>query len=267
MIREPVVSGLFYPNDKKKLLKYLDNFIRITETKENAKMVISPHAGYIYSGHVAGEVFSKVKVPDNVLVLGPNHTGLGRRFAIMSEGEWQTPLGNIKINEELANLIKGRSRLIHEDYLAHLQEHSIEVQLPFLLYINPNIKIVPLCVMSGDYTVLKELGILLAECIIEFGENVLIVVSSDMSHYLPQDEAIKKDKLAIEKILNLDGMGLLETCIKYDITMCGVYSTVIGIEAVKTLGVKTATLVKYATSGDINKDYKKVVGYSGIIIK
>lgn len=267
MIREPVVSGLFYPSDKKKLLKNLESFINLSETQEKVKLLISPHAGYIYSGYVAGAVFSKVIVPDNVVILGPNHTGLGRRFAIMSEGEWLTPLGSVKINEELATKIKNNSRLFEEDYLAHLQEHSIEVQLPFLLYKNPQVKIVPICIMNGDYTILKELGILIAKSIMEFGEDVLIVVSSDMSHYLPQDEAVRRDKMAIERILNLDTIGLLQTCMKFNITMCGIYPSVIGIEAVKTLGAKEATLVKYATSGDINKDYKKVVGYSGITIK
>lgn len=267
MIREPVVSGIFYPSDKKKLLKDLDSFINLSETQEMVKMVISPHAGYIYSGHVAGAVFSRILVPDNVIILGPNHTGLGRRFAIMSQGEWLTPLGSVKINEQLGNLIKNKSKLFEEDYLAHLQEHSIEVQLPFLLYRNPYVKIVPICIMHGDYTVLKELGILLAESIMEFGEDVLIVVSSDMSHYLSQDETVRRDSMAVEKILNLDAIGLLDTCMKFNITMCGIYPTVIGIEAVKTLGAKTAILIKYATSGDINKDYRKVVGYSGIVIK
>lgn len=267
MIREPVVSGVFYPSDKKKLLRDLDNFIDLSKSQENAKMIISPHAGYVYSGHVAGAVFSRIKVPDSVIILGPNHTGLGRRFAIMSEGEWLTPLGGVKINEELAKVIKNKSKLFEEDYLAHVQEHSIEVQLPFMLYKNPDIKIVPICVMHGHYNMLKELGILIAESIMEFKEDVLIVVSSDMSHYLPQEEAVKRDNMAIDRILNLDALGLLETCTNFNITMCGVYPSVIGIEAAKTLGAKESILVKYATSGDINRDYRKVVGYCGIIVK
>ncbi len=267
MIREPVVDGVFYPSNKDNLEKVLKNFIAPNKEQESSKMIISPHAGYIYSGHVAGAVFSKIKVPDNVIILGPNHTGLGRRFSIMSEGQWLTPLGSVKINEELARIIKKKSNLIEEDYLAHAQEHSIEVQLPFMIYKNPNLKIVPISVMYGNYNVLKELGILIAESIMEFQEDVLIVVSSDMSHYLTQDEAIKRDSIAIEKILNLDALGLLEACKSFNISMCGIYPSVIGIEAVKTLGAKESILVKYATSGDINRDYKKVVGYCGIIIK
>ncbi len=267
MIRLPVVSGSFYPANKEKLISQVQRFLETGEKEEKAKLVISPHAGYIYSGHVAGAVFSSVYVPDNVLLLGPNHTGLGSRFSIMMDGEWKTPLGSVPINAKLASLIKDKSLLIEDDYMAHVEEHSIEVQLPFLQYKNPKIKIVPIAIKHSEYERLKELGISIANALEEFGEETLIVVSSDMSHYISQEEAKYKDFIAIDRILNLDALGLLEVCFKYDITMCGIFPTVVGIEAVKTLGAKEAKLIKYATSGDINKDYRKVVGYAGVLIK
>lgn len=266
MIRKAVVSGTFYPSGKEKLISQLKTFFIQTE-EEKVLALISPHAGYIYSGSVAGAVFSRVVVPDNIILLGPNHTGMGRRFSMMMDGEWETPLGMVKIHKELAKIIKNNAVLVEEDYLAHLEEHSLEVQLPFLLYKNPNIKIVPIAIMHADYNLLKELGIALATSIEEFGEDVLIVISSDMSHYISHEEANKRDSLAIEKILSLDGLGLLEVCYQHDITMCGVYPAIVGIECAKTLGCKSAKLIKYSTSGEVNHDYRRVVGYAGIIIK
>jgi len=267
MIRIPVVSGSFYPFEKDKLLGLLKVYLTTQEKEERAKLVIAPHAGYIYSGHVAGAVFSSVYVPDNILLLGPNHTGLGSRFSIMLEGEWKTPLGNVPINSKLAEIIKNKNKLFEDDYMAHAEEHSLEVQLPFLQYKNPKITIVPIAIKHAEYERLKELGISIASALEEFGEETLIVVSSDMSHYIAQEEAKKKDFIALDRILNLDALGLLEVCFNYDITMCGVFPTVVGIEAVKTLGAKDAKLIKYATSGDINKDYHRVVGYAGVIVK
>jgi AmmeMemoRadiSam system protein B len=267
MIRMPAVSGSFYPSNKEKLLAQIKSFLVIEENEEKIKLVIAPHAGYIYSGHVAGAVYSKIHVPNNVVLLGPNHTGLGSKFSIMSDGEWRIPLGSVPINSKLANLIKNKNKLFNEDYMAHVEEHSLEVQLPFLLYKNQEVKIVPIAIKHAEYTTLKELGIAIANAIEELGEETLIVVSSDMSHYISQEEAKKKDFIALGRILDLDALGLLEVCFNNDITMCGIFPAVVGIEAVKTLGAKEAKLVKYATSGDINRDYHRVVGYAGVIIK
>lgn len=266
MYRMPVVSGSFYPSDKNKLQKMLDSFCLHVPDEKKVISLISPHAGYIYSGHVAGSVFSNVKVPDNVILLGPNHTGMGKRFSIMDEGIWVTPLGNVPINKTLAESILQNTSLLEIDTLSHLEEHSLEVQLPFLIYKNPKVSIVPIALMHGDLLRLKSIGLAIAESIKNCNEDVMIVISSDMSHYVSHEEAKKLDSLAIEKILNLDSQGLIEVCSFYNITMCGLYPAVAGIEASIALGAKNVELIKYATSGDINKDYRRVVGYAGIII-
>lgn len=265
-IREPVVSGQFYPSSPSKLSTMIKNFTNFSNTKVSAKVVISPHAGYIYSGSVAGEVFAKVLIPNDIILLGPNHTGLGRRFSIMKECEWRIPLGNIIVNTELAELITKNFEKIEDDSLAHMGEHSLEVQLPFLYFINPKINIVPITIMYGTHEELKLLGKAIAESIKSYKKDVLIVVSSDMSHYISHQEALNRDKKAIEKILNFDSKGLLDVCKRFDITMCGIFPAVVGIEAALSLNAKHANLVKYTTSGEVSGDYNHVVGYAGIII-
>jgi len=266
-IREAIVSGQFYPSNPSKLKALIQSFVLEKMDKIVAKAVISPHAGYIYSGGVAGYLFSSVKIPDTVVLLGPNHTGIGRRFAIMKEGEWETPLGKVKINTELALSIMSRFDKLENDIYAHLREHSIEVQIPFLQFFNPSISIVPLCIMGGSLADLTRLGIAVADAIKSYNSDVLIVVSSDMSHYIPHEEAKKRDAKAIEKIVELDAEGLLEVCKRYDISMCGVYPAVSGISAAKSLEAKEGTLLKYTTSGEVSGDFDYVVGYAGIAIK
>lgn len=266
LVRQPAVSGQFYPSNPTKLKAMLHNFIKLDIEKRDVISLISPHAGYIYSGGVAGLVYSSVNIPDDIVLLGPNHTGLGRYFSIMEEGIWETPLGDIPINAELANLIKKKNNNLESDYLAHMREHSLEVQLPFLFDINPNISIVPIAIMSSDYEKLKEVGISIGEAIKEYGKKVLIVISSDMSHYVSQDWAVKNDKRAIDEIIQLNSYGLFKICKDLDITMCGVSPAICGIEASKILGAKIGELIKYTTSGDISGDYDYVVGYAGIII-
>ncbi len=264
--REPAVSGQFYPSNPEKLRQIVNSYIKKNLTKISAIAVIAPHAGYIYSGSVAGHVYSSVNIPDDIILLGPNHTGMGRQFSIMDEGLWEIPLGDIPINRELAELIKNKNSSIQSDYLAHMREHSLEVQLPFLFEINPEISIVPLTIMSGAYDKLKEVGISIGEAVRDYKKQVLIVISSDMSHYVSHDWAMKNDRRAIEKILDLNSKELLDTCRDYEITMCGLYPAICGIEAAKVLGAKKAELIKYATSGEVSGEFDYVVGYAGIII-
>lgn len=267
IIREAVVSGQFYPANKAKLSSIINSFVT-TEKKDKiyAKAVISPHAGYVYSGSVAGELYSSVHIPNTVVLLGPNHTGLGRRFAIMKEGMWETPLGKVEIASNLAELIYSKFNKLDDDAYAHLREHSIEVQLPFLQFFNPDIKIVPICIMSGHYQELNQLGLAIADAIKLHKKNVLIVVSSDMSHYISHSDALKRDKKAIEKIVMLDGEGLLKVCEEYDITMCGVFPAVCGISAAKSLGARAGRLIRYKTSGEVSGDFDYVVGYAAIVL-
>lgn len=265
-IREAVVSGQFYPSNASKLKALIQSFVSQKEGKIDAKVVISPHAGYVYSGNVAGLLYSSIVIPDTVVLLGPNHTGLGRRFAIMTEGIWETPLGKININSELAKEISSGFEKIEDDVYAHVREHSIEVQLPFLQFFNPEVSIVPICIMDGSYIDLEKLGNAVADAIKSYKGNVLVVVSSDMSHYIPHDEAKKRDAKAIEKIISLDSKGLIDVCQTYDITMCGVYPAAVGICTAKSLGASKGTVIKYSTSGEVSGDYDYVVGYAGIAI-
>jgi len=267
MIRKPAVANQFYPGDKKNLTKEIESYAIKEEKKEEVLGLIAPHAGYMYSGRVAGSVYSVVNIPDNVVIICPNHTGMGSNAAIMSEGVWQMPTGDVGINSQLSRLIKDQSKNLEEDEQAHVREHSLEVQLPFLQYFNPNFQMVPICLAGRDLKFCQDIGLALARAKKEFNQPVLIVASSDMTHYESQQSAKKKDEMAIEKILSLDPPGLLETVRRENISMCGVIPTTVMLIACKELGAKEARLVKYATSGDVSGDYDQVVGYAGIVVK
>ena len=275
MIRKPAVAGQFYPSDKIELLKTVKSCLNTGAKKEKAIGVVSPHAGYIYSGQVAGSVFSSIEVPKVVVVISPNHTGRGAPAAIISDGEWETPLGRVKIDGRFARALMEECPNLREDALAHTFEHSLEVQLPFLQVLRPDVNIVPITVSHLRFSSCEELGHAIAQVVrkitpspngVELGENVLIVASSDMTHYEPCDVAKQKDSLAIERILALDARGLLDTCAREDITMCGVVPVAIMLIAAKELGARSGKLIKYATSFDVTRDYDQVVGYAGILI-
>ncbi|UCD84879.1 MAG: AmmeMemoRadiSam system protein B [Deltaproteobacteria bacterium] len=267
MIRKPSVAHQFYPGDKNKLAREIESYTTKEAKKEDVLGLVAPHAGYMYSGMVAGSVYSVVNIPDNVVVLSPNHTGLGSRAAVMSEGAWQMPTGDVGINPSLSRLIMEQSKYLEEDEQAHLREHSLEVQLPFLQYFNPDFQMVPICLAGRDMKFCQDIGLAVARALKEFGQPVLIVASSDMTHYESQRVAKRKDEMAIEKILSLDPPGLLEIVRKESISMCGVIPTTVMLIACKELGAKEARLVKYATSGDVSGDYDQVVGYAGITVK
>jgi AmmeMemoRadiSam system protein B len=246
----------------------LKSYIRIYEKKEPAISIICPHAGYVYSGKVAGSVYGKISIPDDIIILGPNHHEYGEPFAIMKEGVWQTPLGNVEINKPLAETIIEKSRYIHENNLAHIQEHSIEVQVPFLQYIKDDIKIVPIT-LSGplESTAWPEIGIAISEAITDYGKNVLIVASSDFTHYETQSKAEENDRYAIEAIIAMNEDLFIERIAERDISICGFAPIITAMIASKNLGAKSSELVEYRTSGDVSKDYEQVVGYAGILIK
>jgi AmmeMemoRadiSam system protein B len=265
--RKPAVSGYFYPAREKDLIKMIERMTEPQKEKEKAICVVSPHAGFEYSGPVAGAVFSSVQIPERFVILGPSHRAIQSRIAVMKEGDWETPLGLVKIESRLAELILNQSSLITEDEIAHLNEHSLEVQLPFIQYFKKDISIVPFCISSYvSFEELEELGRAISSVIKEFKEEVMIVASTDMSHYVEQDVAKKKDFLAIEKMLDLDAKGLYDTVQRENISMCGFQPAASAIVASKELGAKKATLVKYQTSGDITGNYHEVVGYAGLRI-
>lgn len=268
MIRQPAVAGQFYPGSEDSLRKQIEAFIDKEADKSEAKAVILPHAGYIYSGAVAGKTISQVIIRDTCIILGPNHTGLGKDFSIMTEGSWLTPLGKVEIDRELAQAILSDSRFLQEDTQAHRYEHSLEVEIPFLQYLKKSCKIVPIVASVADLDTLRAVGQEIATAIKKLARenDCLIIASSDMTHYESEEQAKAKDQEAIDAILKLDEEMLLKKIKTLDISMCGFAPVIIMLSCIKELGAKTAQLVKYQTSGDVTKDYSSVVGYAGIIL-
>ena len=267
MLREPAVAGQFYPDSPSQLRAMIESFVDKNAEKEDVVGLLAPHAGYIYSGAVAGAVISRVKFKDTFIILGPNHTGHGKPFSIMTEGSWKTPLGEVQIDSELAKKLVSISSYLKEDRLAHEFEHSIEVQVPFLQYFKPDVKIVPIILSLGNGDIYKQIGHDIVQALQELKREAVIFASSDMSHYEPQGIAKKKDQQAIEAMLDLNPDELLKRVEEQDISMCGYAPAVVMLTAAKELGAGKAELVKYQTSGDISGDFNAVVGYAGIIVK
>jgi AmmeMemoRadiSam system protein B len=268
MVRYPAVAGQFYPASPSQLKSYLESFCRRELPKVKAKAVVVPHAGYIYSGRVAGETYSRVAIPATNVVMGPNHTGLGKEVAVYPEGIWLTPLGEVPVNSSLAEKLIEKGPY-ETDTTAHIYEHSLEVQLPFLQHCSgyrEDLSVVPVVFQHLSYQECVEAGNSLAEAISQTEPDSLIVISTDFSHYVSQEVAKELDSLAIEAILNLEPEELYRRVHSYRISMCGVIPATVGLIAAKLLGARGAELVMYRTSGDVTGDYSQVVGYGGIII-
>ena len=280
-VRTPAVAGRFYPGRAEELLREVREFtstgkLPITTSRIAAIGCVAPHAGYIYSGNVAGAVYSRLKIPERCVILCPNHTGKGRPLAIMANTTWQTPLGEVAADAEMGARLLRRFPALQEDSAAHRAEHAIEVQLPFLQTQQPELNIVPIAIGTSNFDVLRGLGEALADVIAhrhgedqeeERPEKTLIIASSDMNHYEPDAITRVKDHKAIERVLAMDARGLWEVVMNEDISMCGFGPTIVMLTAAKLLGATSATLVKYATSGDVSGDYEAVVGYAGMIVK
>ena len=267
MIRNPIVAGQFYPASASQLEEMIERLVDEKAEQQEVIGLVSPHAGYIYSGSVTGAVISRIKFKDTFIIMGPNHSGRGKPLSIMTEGDWEMPMGRVEIDSELGKRILAISSHLQEDYLAHQYEHSIEVQIPFLQYFNPDIRIVPILLSFASGAVYKEIGREIARAIKELNREVVIIASSDMTHYEPQESASEKDYKAIDAVLALDEDELLKRVEELNISMCGYAPTVSLISAARELGAKGAELVKYQTSGDTSGDYSSVVGYAGIIIR
>ncbi|MGA9389765.1 MAG: AmmeMemoRadiSam system protein B [Candidatus Sulfotelmatobacter sp.] len=274
-VRHPAFAGRFYPREPKALREDVRTYLSQTspqaQTSSPATVralgCIAPHAGYMYSGHVAGAVFGRLEIPELCIVMCPNHTGMGRPLAIMSEGEWETPLGRVLIDTSLAIALKRQCPLLEEDLAAHRTEHATEVELPFLQLRQPNLKFVPIVLGTGNFELLEQLGLAVAVAIAEQNQPVLIVASSDMNHYESDAVTRVKDQSAIEAILRLDAFALYEVVTKQHVSMCGFGPAIVMLTAAKSLGGTSAELLKYATSGDISGDHDTVVGYAGIIVR
>jgi AmmeMemoRadiSam system protein B len=267
MLRLPAVAGQFYPADPRELTRLIRKFSAedpgVKKTRVRACLV--PHAGYIYSGEVAGAVFARMILPKQVLVLGVRHSPMGEDLAILSEGAWRTPLGDAPVDEALAQRVKTGCPGLREDGVAHSREHSLEVEIPFLQILDPDFSFVPVAVGTLRFEELHELGMGLARVLKESQEEILVVTSSDMNHYEPDDVTRVKDAKAIDRLKAVDARGLFEVCRKEKISMCGLGPAVAMLTAMKELGGQRGEVVRYATSGDVNGDRDVVVGYAGMI--
>jgi AmmeMemoRadiSam system protein B len=267
MKRQPAVAGQFYSATPQGLSQEVQQYCEVLQQKVKAIGMVAPHAGLMYSGKVAGALYSQIKFPDTFILLGPNHTGMGKPASIMTSGEWVIPSGRLTIDSSLAKEIRDKTDVVMEDSTAHMMEHSLEVQLPFIYHFSPHVKIVPITLMTGSLDFCKTIGEILADTIKQAEYPVSIVASSDMSHYETDSSARVKDKKAIDEILSLNPEGLYETVIKESISMCGFIPATVMLYAVQKLGAEEAVLVKYMTSGDVSGDYDHVVGYAGILIR
>jgi len=263
MDREPAVSGRFYTADPAALRRQLDRFLAADGERVRAKGLVAPHAGYVYSGAVAGAVYARVEVPPRVVVLGPNHTGLGRPAALWPGGTWRLPSGDVPVDPDLTAALAA-SPLVEQDPEAHLLEHSLEVQLPFLARVRPGVAIAALCLGPLRFEECEALGKHVARAAAAAG--ALVVASSDMSHYIPAAQAREKDQRAIERILALDPAGLYEVVRRERISMCGMVPATVMLVAALELGAARAELVRYANSGEVNGDTRQVVGYAGVLV-
>jgi len=266
MIRQPTAAGQFYPSSPIQLRTIIEALVDNQAEKEPVLGLLSPHAGYVYSGSVAGATFSNIMFKDTFIIIGPNHTGMGKQFSIMTQGAWRTPLGDVPIDSELGKIVLSLSSYLEEDHLAHQYEHSIEVQLPFLQYFNKDVKIVPICLGLATGAIYHKIGQEIAQTIRQSNKDTIILASSDMTHYESHESAKKKDTQAIDAILKLDWQELLQRIEELSISMCGYAPAVCLISAAKTIGANQTKLVKYQTSGETSGDYSSVVGYAGLII-
>lgn len=279
-IRLPTVAGTFYEGNAEALKVQVEScFLHFFGPKKLPKInmngpreilgLICPHAGFMASGPVAAIAYSELALdgkPDTVVILGPNHTGYGSALSVMTEGVWRTPLGDVEIDSELANAIVNKTRVLDIDDAAHRHEHSIEVQLPFLQYLyGNNFKFVPICFLMQDLDSAKEIGKALSEALV--GKNVLVIASSDFTHYESQASAIRKDTAALKAVETLDENQFYNTIEKENVSTCGYAPVAALITYAKGLGAQKANLLSYKTSGDILGDRASVVGYAAVSIK
>lgn len=262
--RAPAVAGRFYPGDPDELA---DDIAARTGVPAPAPALalVGPHAGYVYSGSIAAETWARVAVPARVILICPNHTGLGVRRSLWSGGAWRVPGSRLAIDDELRDVLVADGAL-ELDADAHLREHAIEVHLPMLAARRPDARIVPICLARLDIDQCRALGQAIARAIAKVGDDVLVVASTDMSHHVPADVAAKRDGLALARVLALDPVGLHDVVEREHITMCGYVPTTVALFCAQARGATSATLVRYGHSGEASGDHARVVGYAGAIV-
>lgn len=269
-VRPPAVAGAFYELDPKRLRAQVEACFAENpkaERKEKFIGAVVPHAGLMYSGHVAAAFYGSAELPKRFVILCPNHTGYGHFAAINREGVWRTPLGDAMIDKPLAEAIMAKTKLLADDPRAHAREHSLEVQLPFLQdLLGSNFTFVPICLGAPRFEMCEQIGQAIAEVVAEQKDAIGILASSDLNHYEDQRETLRKDQLAIDQVLALNPRELWRVIDEYDVSMCGFIPTTTMLIAANQLGAKNARLLKHATSGDVNRDYTQVVGYAAISV-
>lgn len=267
MLRLPAVAGQFYPSNPRELSSLVQQCLHQESPapKGRAKGCLVPHAGYVYSGRVAGAVFARIEVPRKVIVLGVRHFPRGENTAILSDGAWRTPLGDLQIDSQLAQTCKEQCPILKEDAIAHAQEHSLEAQLPFLQVLQPAAQFVPIALGTIKFEELQQIGDAIARVIASSKEEILLLATSDLNHYEDDLTTHKKDALAIAQLEAMDPQALHDTCRKESISMCGLGPAVASLVALRALGAERAETVMHATSAAISGDYRRVVGYAGLI--
>jgi AmmeMemoRadiSam system protein B len=265
MIRQPVVVGSFYHGSKSGLEKEMKRLIDVSPSKKKVKGMLVPHAGHVISGDCAGRAYGAIEIPNSIIILGVNHHGQGKPFAVVDKEAWHTPLGDISLDTDLMEKLLTDSKVFEKDSDAAPQDHSIEVQLPFIQYLNPGAKILPVYVSSMDKEKLKDGGLEIANLIKE-NPDVLIVVSSDMSHNLSAEMAQKKDNMAIAKINDVDAEGLYDIVLSERLSMCGASSAVMMLTAARELGARNTEVMNYTNSGRVTGMYYQVVSYLSMLV-
>jgi hypothetical protein len=266
-LRHAAVAGRFYPDEANRLRHDIDYYTQTEGDKVRAIACVAPHAGYVYSGHVAGAVYGRLQLPTRFIILCPNHTGAGAPLAIMREGAWLTPLGQVSVDTELATDLMSACSGLEEDTASQRSEHGVEVQIPFLQAFLRQFTFVPITIGVNRYEPLMQLGEAVGEVVASHPGEVLIIASTDMNHYESDDVTRTKDSAAIAEILKLDPRKLYDVVVTQKISMCGYGPTVAMLTAAVRLGAKSADLVKYATSGGVSGDRDFVVGYAGVVIR
>jgi AmmeMemoRadiSam system protein B len=267
MVRLPAVSGRFYPSDPAELSAQISEYISSQNglTVRNVKSCLVPHAGLMFSGHVAGAVFSSIRIPKRIVILGVRHRPPGSPAAIVSNGAWRTPLGDAEIDFELAEKLRVACPLLTEDAVAHSEEHSLEVEIPFLQVLNPDFQFVPIALGTAHFETLINVGQAIGDVLAAEKDEVLLVTSSDLNHYEDDATTRVKDRQAIEQLLSMDARGLYDVCRREEISMCGLGPAVAMLTALQVLKAGNAELIRYATSADRSGDPSAVVGYAGMV--
>ncbi|WP_018124573.1 AmmeMemoRadiSam system protein B [Desulfovibrio oxyclinae] len=269
MNRQPCVAGRFYPGEPSALQAELDTYLDDGGERRQAptRLAMVPHAGYMFSGPLCGKTLARARLAKTILMLGPNHTGMGTPMSLWDSGQWEFPGGAVAVETELAQSLLAEVDEFQSDTRAHLNEHSLEVVVPFLHRLNPDVRIIPVAIAEQDPEALAEAGRQIASVLKNHHEDVSIVVSSDMSHFITEDQAARQDKLALDAALEIDPEALWQTVRTNRISMCGVMPMTLGLTAARRLGASSAVLTGYTSSATVTGDRQQVVGYAGIIVE